>query len=160
MMDIPLFAPYLQLSNDVNWKYQTKPSTKYCLAINGNSCYWPRGKVMGGNSVLNYMIATRGGAEDYDKWPEMGRLGLSRRSQVFQKDGNDRNPGAEVGHQASWNARAVAHHAPKISDIVGASFSRGWQRTGLFAGGLQRPGDDRILIPTNLCQPLVVLRRQ
>ncbi|XP_029176889.1 glucose dehydrogenase [FAD, quinone]-like [Nylanderia fulva] len=75
LMDIPLFASALQLSNDINWKYQTKPSDKYCLGMNNNSCNWPKGKVMGGTSVLNYMIATRGNAEDYDRWAEMGNEG-------------------------------------------------------------------------------------
>ncbi|XP_029176873.1 glucose dehydrogenase [FAD, quinone]-like [Nylanderia fulva] len=75
LMDIPLFAFALQLSNDINWKYQTKPSDKYCLGMNNNSCNWSKGRVMGGTSVLNYMIATRGGAEDYDRWAEMGNEG-------------------------------------------------------------------------------------
>ncbi|XP_072756188.1 glucose dehydrogenase [FAD, quinone]-like [Anoplolepis gracilipes] len=75
LMDIPLSVHFLQLSNDINWKYQTKPSKKYCLGMNNNSCNVPRGKVMGGSSVLNYMIATRGGAEDYDRWAEMGNEG-------------------------------------------------------------------------------------
>ncbi|XP_029680537.1 glucose dehydrogenase [FAD, quinone]-like [Formica exsecta] len=75
LMDIPLAVHFLQLSNDLNWKYQTKPSNRYCLGMNNNRCNWPRGKVMGGSSVLNYMIATRGGAEDYDRWAEMGNEG-------------------------------------------------------------------------------------
>ncbi|KYN43081.1 Glucose dehydrogenase [acceptor] [Trachymyrmex septentrionalis] len=74
-MDIPLIVHMLQLSNDINWKYQTKSSNKYCLGMKGNRCNWPRGKVMGGSSVLNYMIATRGGAEDYDRWAKMGNEG-------------------------------------------------------------------------------------
>ncbi|KAG5313397.1 DHGL dehydrogenase, partial [Acromyrmex insinuator] len=74
-MDIPLLVHLLQLSNDINWKYQTKSSNKYCLGMEGNRCNWPRGKVMGGSSVLNYMIATRGGAEDYDRWAKMGNEG-------------------------------------------------------------------------------------
>ncbi|KYQ55060.1 Glucose dehydrogenase [acceptor] [Trachymyrmex zeteki] len=75
LMDIPLFGYMLQLSNDINWKYQTKSSNKYCLGMNDNRCNWPGGKVMGGSSVLNYMIATRGGAEDYDRWAKMGNEG-------------------------------------------------------------------------------------
>ncbi|XP_029174503.1 glucose dehydrogenase [FAD, quinone]-like [Nylanderia fulva] len=75
IMDIPLAVHFLQLSNDINWKYQTKPSDKYCLGMDNNKCNWPRGKVMGGSSVLNYMIATRGGAEDYDRWAKMGNKG-------------------------------------------------------------------------------------
>lgn len=75
LMDIPILVHMLQLSNDINWKYQTKSSNKYCLGMVDNKCNWPRGKVMGGSSVLNYMIATRGSAENYDRWAEMGNEG-------------------------------------------------------------------------------------
>ncbi|XP_072763169.1 glucose dehydrogenase [FAD, quinone]-like [Anoplolepis gracilipes] len=74
-MDIPLITPLLQLSNKINWKYRTRPSNRYCLGMNDNSCNWPRGRVMGGSSVLNYMIASRGSAEDYDRWAKMGNEG-------------------------------------------------------------------------------------
>ncbi|XP_011174114.2 glucose dehydrogenase [FAD, quinone] [Solenopsis invicta] len=75
LMDIPLFASKLQFSNDINWKYQTKTSNKYCLGMSNNKCNWPTGKVVGGSSVLNYMIATRGGAKDYNRWAKMGNVG-------------------------------------------------------------------------------------
>lgn len=57
--DIPLLAGYTQLSK-FDWKYQTSPSTAYCLAMVGDKCNWPRGKVLGGSSVLNAMIYVRG----------------------------------------------------------------------------------------------------
>ncbi|KAJ8673431.1 hypothetical protein QAD02_004693 [Eretmocerus hayati] len=77
LMDIPVLVNYLQFSNDINWKYQTEPSNKYCLGMKNHQCNWPRGKVMGGSSVLNYMIATRGNKRDYDTWAEMGNEGWS-----------------------------------------------------------------------------------
>lgn len=77
MMDIPLIVNYLQFSDDLNWKYQTESSTTYCLGMTEQKCNFPRGKVMGGSSVLNYMIATRGDPRDYDHWAEMGNEGWS-----------------------------------------------------------------------------------
>lgn len=68
IMDIPLMAGYLQLSNQVNWKYQTESSNRYCLGMTDHKCNWPRGKVTGGSSVLNYMVATRCNKKDYDDW--------------------------------------------------------------------------------------------
>ncbi|CAK9805397.1 Glucose dehydrogenase [FAD, quinone] [Anthophora plagiata] len=74
-MSIPLLANFLQSSDEINWKYETEPSDKYCTGMKGKRCKWPRGKVMGGSSVLNYMIATRGNAWDYDRWAELGNKG-------------------------------------------------------------------------------------
>ncbi|XP_076249233.1 glucose dehydrogenase [FAD, quinone]-like [Calliopsis andreniformis] len=74
-MDVPILASFLQNVDEINWKYETEPSNKYCMGMKGHRCKWPRGKVMGGSSVLNYMIATRGSPEDYDRWAKMGNTG-------------------------------------------------------------------------------------
>lgn len=64
--DIPLFAGYIQLT-ELDWKYQTSPpsTSAYCLAMIGDRCNWPRGKVLGGSSVLNAMIYVRGNRQVY-----------------------------------------------------------------------------------------------
>ncbi|XP_045771193.1 glucose dehydrogenase [FAD, quinone]-like [Maniola jurtina] len=74
VMDIPILANYLQFT-DANWKYKTKPSDRYCAGFENKQCNWPRGKVVGGSSVLNYMIYTRGSALDYNNWEAMGNEG-------------------------------------------------------------------------------------
>ncbi|XP_011706709.1 PREDICTED: glucose dehydrogenase [FAD, quinone]-like, partial [Wasmannia auropunctata] len=74
-MDIPIINQFLYSDNNINWNYETKPSNRYCRGTNGNRCLWPRGKVVGGSSTINGMIATRGGAEDYDRWADMGNDG-------------------------------------------------------------------------------------
>ncbi|XP_053671520.1 glucose dehydrogenase [FAD, quinone]-like [Anopheles nili] len=76
LMDIPMAAHYLQNFN-INWDYRTKPSDQYCLAFKNNQCRFPRGKVMGGSSVLNYMIYTRGNRRDFDAWAANGNPGWS-----------------------------------------------------------------------------------
>ncbi|KAG7204868.1 hypothetical protein KM043_005268 [Ampulex compressa] len=93
--DIPLLAGYTQLS-EFDWKYQTSPPTSsdYCLAMNGDRCNWPRGKVLGGSSVLNAMIYVRGNRRDYDNWAAQGNAGWSYEDVLpyFLKSEDNRNP--------------------------------------------------------------------
>lgn len=55
-MDIPLFAPLMQGSDKLDWQYKVEASERSCLAMENNQCKFPRGKVMGGSSVLNFMM--------------------------------------------------------------------------------------------------------
>ncbi|XP_076652021.1 glucose dehydrogenase [FAD, quinone]-like [Halictus rubicundus] len=93
--DVPILAGYSQLT-DFDWKYQTSPPTTsaYCLAMNGDRCNWPRGKVLGGSSVLNAMVYVRGNRRDYDNWAALGNVGWSYADVLpyFLKSEDNRNP--------------------------------------------------------------------
>lgn len=56
VMDIPLFVHFMQGSEKLNWNYKSEKSESDCLGMTNNQCKLPRGKVMGGSSVLNYMM--------------------------------------------------------------------------------------------------------
>jgi Choline dehydrogenase and related flavoproteins len=81
LSDVPLLMPALQTS-PLDWQFKTEPSATSCLAMNGRRCNWPRGKVLGGSSVLNAMLYVRGNAKDYDRWAALGNDGWSYR-EVF-----------------------------------------------------------------------------
>lgn len=93
--DVPALAGYTQLS-DFDWKYKTSPPTTsaYCLAMVGDRCNWPRGRVLGGSSVLNAMIYVRGNRLDYDNWARLGNTGWSYDDVLpyFLKSEDNRNP--------------------------------------------------------------------
>lgn len=75
VMDVPLLVNMLQVNNEINWRYKVESSNTSCLAMKNNRCHWPRGRVMGGSSVLNYMIYTRGNRRDFDQWASFGNPG-------------------------------------------------------------------------------------
>lgn len=73
-MDIPLIATVLQFT-DANWDYRPQPQKAGCLGMREGRCSWPRGRVVGGSSVLHSMMHTRGNRQDYDRWAALGNPG-------------------------------------------------------------------------------------
>lgn len=67
--DIPIAAATLQ-QTPLDWAYQTEPQIASCYGLINRRSRWPRGKVLGGTSVLNYMIYIRGNRRDYDRWAD------------------------------------------------------------------------------------------
>lgn len=54
-----------------DWMFRTEAEP----GLNGRSLAYPRGKVIGGCSAINAMIAMRGQAADYDAWRDLGLAG-------------------------------------------------------------------------------------
>jgi len=67
---IPVLVGYNQLG-PIDWQYRTEKQDDAGLAFDGVSM-WPRGKVLGGSSMLNYMMYIRGHDGDYDEWADYG----------------------------------------------------------------------------------------
>lgn len=54
-----------------DWMFRTTAQA----GLNGRALAYPRGKVIGGSSAINAMIAMRGQAADYDGWRDLGLPG-------------------------------------------------------------------------------------
>lgn len=91
--DVPSLAAYLQLSK-LDWAYKTMNTGRACLGMKNGQCNWPRGKVLGGSSVLNYMLYVRGNRKDYDHWEDLGNPGWNYDNvlKYFIKSEDNRNP--------------------------------------------------------------------
>eukprot|EP00164_Ancoracysta_twista_P019451 GFYU01034235.1.p1 GENE.GFYU01034235.1~~GFYU01034235.1.p1 ORF type:complete len:610 (+),score=179.68 GFYU01034235.1:97-1926(+) len=64
---IPVASPLLQ-GTDADWQLQTEPQLKGMQGLKEERSRWPRGKLLGGCSSINYMLWVRGHREDYDSW--------------------------------------------------------------------------------------------
>ena len=54
-----------------NWMYRAEPDP----GLNGQSDYYPRGKLLGGSSSINAMVYIRGHRQDYEDWRSAGNVG-------------------------------------------------------------------------------------
>ncbi|XP_055845345.1 glucose dehydrogenase [FAD, quinone] [Episyrphus balteatus] len=134
--DVPLMAGYLQLSK-MDWKYKTEPSGKSCLAMNNGRCNWPRGKVLGGSSVLNYMLYLRGSKIDYDNWEAAGNPGWGYRDALyyFKKSEDNTNPYlASTPYHSTGGYLTVGEapfHTPLAASFVEAGVEMGYENRDL-----------------------------
>ncbi|XP_072044983.1 alcohol dehydrogenase [acceptor]-like [Amphiura filiformis] len=71
---IPSQVPYLRKSK-IDWNFTTEPQTHAYQGYKDHVATWPRGKVLGGSSSVNYMGYARGHSDDYDSWESSGAEG-------------------------------------------------------------------------------------
>jgi choline dehydrogenase-like flavoprotein len=72
--EIPMLAARLQMS-EYDWQYKTEPQKYACQGMKEHRSNWPRGKILGGCSAINYMLYVRGNKRDYDLWESLGNYG-------------------------------------------------------------------------------------
>jgi choline dehydrogenase len=96
---IPVGYLYCIGNPRTDWRYRTREEP----GLNGRSLLYPRGRVMGGCSSINGMIAMRGQREDYAHW-------------------------AEVTGDASWNWDSVLPLFKRAEDYHGGADE--WHGTG------------------------------
>jgi choline dehydrogenase len=70
-VQMPLGYGKLFYDPAVNWCYRTEPDP----GLDGQSDYWPRGRILGGSSAINAMVYIRGHRDDYEDWKALGNTG-------------------------------------------------------------------------------------
>jgi len=74
--DVPLgIATLVPFRNARNYSYRTVPQA----ALHGRRGVQPRGRGLGGSSLINAMIYVRGQHADYDDWARLGAIGWAWR---------------------------------------------------------------------------------
>ncbi|XP_032795569.2 LOW QUALITY PROTEIN: glucose dehydrogenase [FAD, quinone] [Daphnia magna] len=121
--DVPGTVQYLQRTN-IDWQYKTIAQSGSCLAFNDNKCNWPRGKVLGGSSVLNYMLYVRGNKKDYDDWQALGNTGWSFDNVLpyFIKSEDNRNPYIAANTKYHGTGGYLTVQEPAYTTPLGPAF--------------------------------------
>ncbi|KAL4712336.1 hypothetical protein ACJJTC_001497 [Scirpophaga incertulas] len=102
----PSFYRTFWRDSHLTWNYRTVPDN-YCLdQEDGLGCVWPRGKVLGGTTLLNGMMYHRGHAADYEDWVNAGATNWSWEENLpfFDKTEGNKQIGTLVSAQ---------HHSDK-----------------------------------------------
>lgn len=81
--------------NRFDWTFFTTPQAH----LGGRRMHWPRGKLLGGCSSINYMVYIRGHRDNYDEWQKLGNAGWGYDDVLpyFQRSENN-SRGADAYH--------------------------------------------------------------
>jgi choline dehydrogenase len=121
----------------INWRFETEPE----LSMMGRRIYWPRGRVLGGSSSINGLIAIRGQAEDYDGWRQLGNEGWGWDDVLpyFRKmeSAADFVGDPLHGDNGPLHVSGIAAKHPIIEAVIAAAGKRGVPFTADFNGAKQ-----------------------
>jgi len=109
-----------------NWNYETVPQP----GLNGRTVYFPRGKVLGGSSSINGLVASRGNAGDYDHWAQLGNLGWSFQDCLPYFKRIEDYPGGKEEYRGRGGPITVTQSPLDTMNPI----SRAWINGGIQAG--------------------------
>lgn len=72
--DIP-GAAFLFQKSELDWGYVVEKDPNLCGGFVNGTCFWPRGRGLGGSTLINFMLYVRGNKKDYEHWKELGNYG-------------------------------------------------------------------------------------
>ncbi|XP_067676235.1 alcohol dehydrogenase [acceptor]-like [Haliotis asinina] len=132
-LDVPVLVG-LNQKGIFDWAYLTEPQQHAHSGLTEKRGAWPRGKVLGGTSQLNYMQYVRGHRHDYDNWAANGCEGWSYQDVLpyFKKSEDiqiERLKNSEYhGH---WGPLIVTetHAIPAADYFVKAGIELGYKET-------------------------------
>ncbi|XP_026754993.2 glucose dehydrogenase [FAD, quinone]-like isoform X2 [Galleria mellonella] len=128
---IPSFYRTFWFNELVDWRYRTVPSN-YCLDQEGQGCMYPRGKVLGGSTLLNGMMYHRGHKADYEDWEKAGAQGWSWDENLPYFDMTEGNK--QIGSLVSYKYHSASGPMPvqmfnyqprAVDELVNAIYESG-----------------------------------
>ncbi|MDI6837961.1 MAG: GMC family oxidoreductase N-terminal domain-containing protein [Rhizobiaceae bacterium] len=116
-----------------NWAFETEPQAE----LNGRRGYQPRGRGLGGSSLINAMLYVRGHAGDYDDWAAAGCTGWSFSDVLpwfLKAEDNIRGAGPLHGSGGPLQVSDADWARPVNQAFIAAGEERGYRRNDDFNG--------------------------
>lgn len=90
-------------------------------------CNWPKGRALGGTSVINYLLYQRGHKHDYDEWAELGNEGWDYNSVLpyFIKSERIGIDELKASKYRGTNGYLDVQHSPFRTDLLTAFIETG-----------------------------------
>lgn len=109
---MPILFPFVMADPKFNWSYMGEPEP----FANDRQIRQPRGKALGGSSMINGMLYARGHSRDFDEWRQLGNEGWSYDDVLpyFRKSEN------HWGEADQWHGKGgplSIKQQPKNSDL-------------------------------------------
>ena len=137
LSDVPLgIAVLVPFRSQRNYAYETTPQA----GLGGRRGYQPRGRGLGGSSLINAMIYMRGQPQDYESWAALGCKGWGWPDVLpYFKRAEDNARGADEWHGVGGplHVSDLAHRNPAVEAFVAAAVEAGFPRNDDFNGPVQ-----------------------
>ena len=134
LSDIPLgIAALVPMRSRRNYAYETTPQAGF----GGRKGYQPRGRGLGGSSLINAMVYTRGQPQDYDEWAALGCKGWGWADVLpYFKRSEDNARGADAWHGVGGplHVSDLSYRNPAVEAFVEAAVQAGFPRNADFNG--------------------------
>jgi choline dehydrogenase-like flavoprotein len=134
LSDIPLgIAALVAFGNPWNYSFKTTPQA----GLGGRRGIQPRGRGLGGSTLINAMIYIRGQKQDYDDWASMGATGWSWDEvlPVFKRsENNERGGDALHGEGGPLNVADLKSPSRAAHAFLAACMERGHAHNRDFNG--------------------------
>ena len=134
---VPLgIAALVSLKGSANYAYTTTPQA----GLQGRQGFQPRGRGVGGSSLINAMIYMRGQPQDYDGWAALGCHGWGWNDVLpYFKRSEDNARGASALHGVGGPLRVedLRERNPATRALIDAAVEAGFTRNDDFNGAVQ-----------------------
>ncbi|XP_058823390.1 glucose dehydrogenase [FAD, quinone]-like [Topomyia yanbarensis] len=126
VVSVPLTAG-LTTATRFSWGYRANPMKNACLGLENGVCYWPKGRGLGGTSLINFLLYGRGHKRDYDEWEQNGNYGWSYKDVVKYFRKAEKIKGEKLNPDGYLHIEQSSYETPMLRRYIKAGEELGYR---------------------------------